>query len=434
MTRALLSVLLLGLASISQPSVAAADVARIVIDGSINPAVAAYVEEAIEEAEERAAAALLIELDTPGGLLQSARVIVKSILGAPVPVIVYVAPSGAGAGSAGVFITMAGHVAAMAPGTSIGAAHPVGGQGQQIDGVMGEKVENATASFSEGIAQRRGRNVEWAEEAVRESVSITATEAVEKNVVDFIAVDRAALFDQIRGREVDIGGEKHVIALADDVTVYDLSMRVSLQLLNVVADPNIAYLLLMAGFWGLVFELRSPGFGVPGVVGVICLILGLTSLHVLSVSYGGLALVLVGLTLMLAESFVPSFGLLGVGGLVAVVLGSFFLFDQAETGLSVARELILGMAGGTGLLILLLTVLVWRVHRRRPRLGREGLLGQRGVVIRDFDPDGRIRVLGETWMARGDVSLRTGDQVEVTAVDGLTLSVRPVTEPSRGGA
>jgi membrane-bound serine protease (ClpP class) len=421
--RALVALLLLGLAPGAR-SASGDEVLRIVIDGSINPATAAYVDEAIVEATTSGAAALLIQMDTPGGLLTSARHMVKALLGAPLPVIVYVAPSGAGAGSAGVFITMAAHVAAMAPGTSIGAAHPVGGQGQDIDGVMGEKMENSTASFAEGIAQRRGRNVEWAEKAVRESVSITASEAAEERVIDFVARDVAELFELAGGREVEVQGKAVTIALPAPEAIRDFAMRLPLEILNVIADPNIAYLLLMAGFWGLVFELRSPGFGVPGVFGAICLILGLTSLHVLSVSYGGLALLLVGLALLLAESFVPSFGLLGIGGIVALVLGSLFLFDDAQTGLAVARELIVGVALGTGLFIAVLMILVIQVHRRRPRLGREGLVGTQGVVTSPLSPRGHVRVNGEIWTAIGEEPLALGAPIEVVDVQGLVVTVR----------
>jgi membrane-bound serine protease (ClpP class) len=421
--RALVALLLLGLAPGAR-SASGDEVLRIVIDGSINPATAAYVDEAIVEATTSGAAALLIQMDTPGGLLTSARHMVKALLGAPLPVIVYVAPSGAGAGSAGVFITMAAHVAAMAPGTSIGAAHPVGGQGQDIDGVMGEKMENSTASFAEGIAQRRGRNVEWAEKAVRESVSITASEAAEERVIDFVARDVAELFELAGGREVEVQGKAVTIALPAPEAIRDFAMRLPLEILNVIADPNIAYLLLMAGFWGLVFELRSPGFGVPGVFGAICLILGLTSLHVLSVSYGGLALLLVGLALLLAESFVPSFGLLGIGGIVALVLGSLFLFDEAQTGLAVARELIVGVALGTGLFIAVLMILVIQVHRRRPRLGREGLVGTQGVVTSPLSPRGHVRVNGEIWTAIGEEPLALGAPIEVVDVQGLVVTVR----------
>jgi membrane-bound serine protease (ClpP class) len=427
--RALVLVLLVGLGPGGRAA-GAAEVVRIVIDGSINPATSAYVDEALAEATATGAAALLIQMDTPGGLLTSARHIVKALLGAPVPVIVYVAPSGAGAGSAGVFITMAAHVAAMAPGTSIGAAHPVGGQGQDIDGVMGEKMENSTASFAEGIAQRRGRNVEWAEKAVRESVSITASVAAEERVVDFVARDLAELFELARGREVDVDGQQVTITLPEPEAVRDFAMRLPLEILNVIADPNIAYLLLMAGFWGLVFELRSPGFGVPGVFGAICLILGLTSLHVLSVSYGGLALLLVGLALLLAESFVPSFGLLGFGGIFAVVLGSVFLFDEAKTGLAVARELIFGVAFGTGLFIFVLMVLVVQVHRRQPRLGREGLVGTLGMVTSPLSPRGHVRVNGEIWTAIGEEPLEVGARIEVVDVDGLVVMVRRAEPPT----
>jgi membrane-bound serine protease (ClpP class) len=409
-----------------------ARVSRIVIDGSINPAVAEYVAEAIGRAQAEGAAALVIQLDTPGGLLQSARAIVKSILGAPLPVVVYVAPGGASATSAGVFITMAAHVAAMAPGTSIGAAHPVGGGGQDIPGAMGEKVESFTAAFSESIARQRGRNVEWAVKAVRESQSLSADDAAKQRVVDFVARDLDDLIRQASGQTIEVGGTRRTLdllpALGPDGhgRCTDYPMRLSQRVLDVLADPNIAYLLMMAGLLGLYIELTHPGLVLPGVAGGICLVLGLTAMHILSVNYGGLALVLLGVALLVAEAFLPTFGVLGVGGLIAFVLGSLFLFDAEGSGMEVARSLIWGAATALVLVAMVVGTLVLRSQRRRPTGGREGMIGITGVARERLDPDGMVLVRGEYWTASSDAPVEAGGPIEVVAVDGLRLQVRPV--------
>ncbi|MCW5891848.1 MAG: nodulation protein NfeD [bacterium] len=417
----------------SAPSLGSPALARIVVDGSINPAVAAFLDESIARAVREGAPALVVQLDTPGGLLQSARTIVKALLGAPLPVIVWVAPSGAGAGSAGVFVTMAAHVAAMAPGTSIGAAHPVGGQGEDIPGAMGEKVENFTASFSEAIARQRGRNVEWAVKAVRESVSITADEAAKIHVVDLVAKDLGAIVRWAEGKTVEVAGVQTKLALdmvldADgQPRVHDYEMRLAQRVLNVLADPNLAYLLLMAGLVGLYVELTHPGFGLPGVAGAICLLLALTALQVLPVNYGALALLLLGVVLLVAEAFVPTFGALAVGGLVALVLGSLFLFDtEGGGGVAVARSLIVSVAGTVGALMLIVSLLVVRTQFRKPTTGSEGMLGLHGEVRQRLAPQGMVLVAGEYWSARSDVPIEPGTPIEVTGIDGLVLHVRPV--------
>jgi len=405
--------------------------ARIVVDGSINPAVAEFIREAIARAHGERAAALVIQLDTRGGLLPSMRAIVKDILGAPLPVIVYVAPSGAGAGSAGVFVTLAAHVAAMAPGTNIGAAHPVGGGGEDIQGRLGEKVASDAASFIQAIARRRGRNVEWATRAVRESVSITAEEAARIGVVDFVAKDLDEVVRRADGRQVDVGGETRRVALAKAardaqgaLRVRDYEMRLAQRVLNLVADPQIAYLLMMAGLLGLYVELTHPGVVFPGVVGAICLLLGLTALHVLPVNTSGLALLVLGLALLVAEAFLPTFGVLGVGGLVAFVLGSLFLFDAAETGIAISRSLIVGTAGTVAAIMLFLATLVARTQWRRAMTGAEGMIGAIGVAKRRLAPVGTVLVHGEYWTAESDEVVDEGERVEVTAVDGLMLRVR----------
>ena len=405
--------------------------ARIVIDGTINPAVASFVHDAIERAHGEDAPALVIELDTPGGLLPSMRAIVKDLLAAPVPVIVYVAPSGAGAGSAGVFITLAAHIAAMAPGTNIGAAHPVGGSGEDIKGTLGRKIENFTASLSEAIARQRGRNVEWAVRAVRKSVSITAEEAARMNVVDFVAKDLDEVVTRADGRSVEVGGAVRKLALVKAVRgpdgharVETYTMRLSQRVLNVVADPNIAYLLMMAGLLGLYIEFTHPGVAFPGIAGAICLLLALAALHVLPVNTTGLALLILGIALLVAEAFLPTFGVVGAGGLVAFLLGSLFLFDTAETGVAVARSLVFGVGGTLAAIILAVGALVVRSQRARPALGAAAMVGAVGVARGRLAPTGSVLVRGEYWTADSDEVVDEGDRVEVTAVDGLRLRVR----------
>jgi len=430
---AVAAVVLLAVGGIgAQPPGAAAGPAlvRIVVDGAINPAVADFVHDAIVEAEAEQAPALVIQLDTPGGLLPSMRAIVKDVLGSRVPVIVYVAPSGAGAGSAGVFITMAAHVAAMAPGTNIGAAHPVGGGGEDIKGTLGKKIENDIASFSQSIAQRRGRNVEWAAKAVRESVSITSDEAAKTHVVDFVARDLADVVKQADGREVDVAGTKRRLALAATigpdgaVRVRTSEMRLSQRVLNALADPNVAYLLMMAGLLGLYVEFTHPGLSFPGIAGAISLLLAMAALHVLPVNTIGLGLLLLGAALLVAEAFLPTFGLAGVGGVVAFLLGSLFLFDTADTGVAVARSLVFGVGGSLAAVILVVGALVVRTRRSRPRTGSEGMVGEIGVVRERVAGTGLVAVRGEYWKAESDEPVDVGERVEVTAVHGLTLRVR----------
>jgi membrane-bound serine protease (ClpP class) len=400
-------------------------VVQLTIDGTINAATVNYVHDGLRAAEERGAAAVLILLDTPGGLLESTRLIVKDILAAPVPVIVYIAPSGGGATSAGVFITLAAHVAAMAPGTTIGAAHPVGPQGDSIGGTMGEKVENFAASLSRTIAEQRGRNVEWAEKAVRQSVSATEREAVKLKVVDFVARDVAEVLTKASGRSVEVAGKKVELALRD-AAVEPIEMRLGQKVFDFLANPNLAYLLFMAGLLGLYVEFTNPGMLFPGVAGVICLVIGLAALQMLPVNYAGLALLLLGIAMLIAEAFLPSFGIVGIGGIVAFVIGSLFLFDTPEETLHVDRGLIAGAAVTLGAFSLGMGWLVVRAHRRRPASGAEGMIGEIGHVRR-ADATGRqlkVFVHGEYWEADADEPLAVGDAVEVTAVAGLRLRVR----------
>ncbi len=405
----------------------------IVIDGTINPAVADFIHESIARTRDEGALALVIQLDTPGGLLSSTKTIVKDILGAPVPVIVYVAPSGAGAGSAGVFITMAAHIAAMAPGTNIGAAHPVAGGGQDIQGDMREKIENFTASFGETIARRRGRNVEWAEKAVRESVSITEVEALEKNVIDLIASDLQDLLRQAEDREVEVGNTKVALNFksakgADgQIRISTLEMRLKHKVLNLLADPNIAYLLMMAGILGLYLEFSHPGTVFPGLAGGICLLLALTALQVLPINYTGLLLILLGVSLLIAELFLPSFGILGVGGIISLALGSLFLFDTPESDLMVDRSVIFTVVACFSGIMLIVGSLAIKAWRQKPLSGMEALVGEIGEVKVRLSPRGKVWVHGEYWNAEGEEEIEVGERVQVSGVKGMTLKVRRVT-------
>lgn len=398
----------------------------IIVDAGINPATADFIRESIGAAYRDGARALIIQLDTPGGLLDSARSIVKELLGAPLPVLVYVAPAGAGATSAGVFVTMAANIAAMAPGTNIGAAHPVTGQGGDVEGDVGTKVVNFTASLSKTIARERGRNVEWAEKAVRESVSVTAQEALQLGVVDIVATSLDDLLRQADGRETNVAGRPVVLAVAG-ATVAPREMRLKQKILNILADPNVAYLLLTAGLLGLYVEFTHPGVFFPGVAGGICLLLGLTALQVLPINYSGLALIGLGIALLVSELFLPSFGALGVGGIVAFVLGSLLLFDTPESDLTVDPGIVYAAAATFGGFTLLVSFLVVRSQRRPAALGREGLLGATAEVRQALPgghAPGKVFVHGEYWNAVADEPIEIGVSVEVIGVDGLRLRVR----------
>jgi membrane-bound serine protease (ClpP class) len=399
----------------------------IAIDGSINPAVDDFIRESIGRAKTNGARALIIQMDTPGGLLTSTRTIVKEMLGAPVPVMVYIGPSGAGAGSAGVFITMAAHVAAMAPGTNIGAAHPVAGGGQEVKGVMGEKIENFTASFSESIAQKRGRNTEWAIQAVRKSVAITEKEALKINVIDIVARDIDDLLKQADGRKIDIDGHKHELALKN-VRVMRHEMSLKQKVLNTIADPNIAYLLMMAGILGLYMEFAHPGVIFPGVAGAICLLLAFASLQLLPINYTGLVLVILGIALLVGEAFYPSFGVLGIGGIISLTLGSLLLFDTPMSDFGVDRAIVFTAVGTLGSFVLAISYLVFRSQKAKPTLGIQGLIGEVGEVRDKLSPVGRVFVHGEYWKAEAEKEIDTGEKVEVVGVEGMVLKVRRATQ------
>ena len=410
-----------------------AHINRIIIDASINPAVGDFIRENIKFSSDEGALALIIQLDTPGGLLSSTKSIVKDILGASLPVILYVAPSGAGAGSAGVFITLAGHIAAMAPGTTIGAAHPVASGGQNIEGDMREKIENYTVSFIESIAQRRGRNVEWAEQAVRESVSITDIEALEKKVVDLVAADVHDLLAQATGREVEVGNESVTLDFtpaqlsAGRFHIVSVEMRLKHKVLNILSDPNIAYLLMMAGMLGLYLEFSNPGLLFPGLAGGICLILALTAFQVLPINYTGVVLIGLGMALLIAELFIPSFGILGVSGIAAFVLGSLFLFDTPDSDIAVDRGIIFAASLAVGSFMFVAGSLAVHAWRRPVASGLEGLQGEIGEVRTRLAPHGKVWIHGEYWTAESDEDIDVGQKVQIVEVDHMILRVRRTT-------
>ena len=395
------------------------------IDGSINPAVASYVDDSLAGAARGGAAAVVIELDTPGGLLTSAQHIVKSLLGAPLPVIVYIAPSGAAAASAGTFITAAANIAAMAPGTTIGAAHPVEEGGADIRGELGQKVENFTASFARTIAQQRGRNEDWYEQAVRHSVAIGEREALQKHVIDIVAQDLPSLFAQASGRKVSVEGHDVTLELAN-ASVRTAGMTAGQSILNILSDPNIVYLLLMGGIIGLYFEFAHPGVYLPGVAGAICLLLALTSFEVLPINLSGFLLILLGVAMLIAEAFVTSYGVLGLGGVIAFVIGSLLFIDTSRTNLAVSRNIIYGAAAGSALIILGVGYVVARDRRRRAKTGAEGLVGEVGEVREPISPGapGKMFVHGEIWRAVCNESLPAGARARVLAVNGLEVVVQ----------
>jgi membrane-bound serine protease (ClpP class) len=419
---ALLAVVLLGLAP---PASAAAGgaVALVTVDGVISPVTVRIVTTALERARSEHAVALVIQLDTPGGLERSMRSIVQEILSSDVPVIVYVAPTGARAASAGVFITMAAPIAAMAPATNIGAAHPVAALGGSFDKEMKTKVENDAAAFARTIAATRGRNVEWAEKAVRQSVSATEREAVRLHIVDLIADSTTDLLDKIDGRVVKTP-TRQVVLHTRGAAIQPIGIGFRDRVLNIITDPNVAYVLMMLGMLGLFFELSNPGVILPGVIGGISLILAFFAFQSLPISYAGLLLILFGVVLLIAEVKVTSHGVLAVGGVVAMLLGSLMLFDTPTAELRVSWWVILPTVGVTAAVFVVALAAGLRALARRPMTGAAGMVGGTGVARSTLDPLGDVLVQGELWRAVAeDGPIAIGETVRVTAVNGLTLKV-----------
>ncbi len=410
------------------------------IDGTINPASADYLRSALAQAEEQQAKLLLIRLNTPGGLIPSMKDMVADILESKVPVVVYVSPSGGGAMSAGVFLTLAAHVAVMAPGTNIGAAHPVGIDGQDVTGDMRAKLENDAASQARSIALQRNRNAEWAERAVRESISATDREAVDEKVVDFIASDEERLFSLLEGRTVTVRGEPVTLRNLAPEAIVEVPMNFRQHVVNVLADPTITVLLWLGALLGIGIEMYHPGGMVPGIIGVICLILALTAAQVLPLNYGGIALLLLGGVFFAVELFMPTFGVWGIAGIVCLVLGSIYLVDTeivwSASGFEVNQLFLASAATLTGALLLGICYLVIRTNRRQVATGVEGLINKTGVVVTEFSakagenqPLGTISVMGELWKARlnptssGELP-KVGERVRVVRLEsGMVLVV-----------
>ena len=393
------------------------------VEGIIAPSLADFFVSAIRKAEDGAAHAIVFELDTPGGLDTSMRIIIKEILRSPAPVIIYVSPSGARAASAGAFITIAAHVAAMAPGTNIGAAHPVQMGGGEADEEMTRKIENDAAAYIRGLAERRGRNATWAEDAVRKSVSATATEALRLKVIDVVAENRADLLAKIDGRTVETGAGR-ITLKTKMAKIVEVEMGLRDKVLSVISNPTIAYILLILGMAGLYFELSTPGAILPGVLGGICLILAFYAFQALPINYAGLLLIILGVILFVAEVKVVSNGILTIGGMTAMILGSLMLIDSPAPFLQISLSAILGVTAATTAFFVFAIGAVFRAHRRQPATGREGLVGQAGVARTRLNPDGLIFIRGEIWNATCAEGVEPGEQVQVTSVAGLKLKVK----------
>jgi membrane-bound serine protease (ClpP class) len=449
---------LLALAALACASSLAAEspVVLLTLDGAVSPATADYAVRGLRKAADRGAPLVVIQLDTPGGLDTSMRRLVKEILASQVPVATFVSPGGARAASAGTFILYASHVAAMAPGTNLGAASPVqiGGPGGEPakapaktpagkradkdakaakdqeessskDSTMTRKVTHDAAAYIRSLAQLRGRNAEWGEQAVREAVSLSAAEALKGKVIDVVAQDVPDLLKKIDGRKVTVQGVERSLATAGAPTVA-IEPDWRSQLLAVIANPSVALILMMIGIYGLLFEFSNPGFVAPGVIGGICLLLAFYALHLLPVNYVGVGLILLGIAFLVAEAFMPSFGALGIGGAVALVFGSVILVDPDEAGVyAMSVPFVVTLALASAALVFLTVFLALKARGRPIVSGREDLVGAHGEVIEGFEREGWARVRGETWKVTSAAPLPGGQKVHVVGIDGLTLRVEP---------
>lgn len=401
-------------------------VVSISINGSINPASAEYIHKSIEKAETEKAECLLIHLNTPGGLLNSTIDIVSDFFQSKVPVIVYVYPSGAHAGSAGVFIMTAATIAVMAPGTNIGAAHPVTLQGT-ADSVMNTKGVNDAAAFIKSIAEKRHRNAQWAEEAVRYSLSITDEEAIQDSVIDYIANDDRELLVQIDGKKVEVNGGFKILQ-TKNASIQSSEMGFFQKVLDKLSDPNISYMLMMLGFFGILFELFNPGLIFPGIAGVIFLVLAFYSMSSMPVNYAGLALIVFGIILFLLEIKIVSHGLLSIGGIISVLLGSMFLIRDSplENIVSVSKSIIFATTGVTSAFFIFMITMALKAQRLKPVTGSSALIGLKGIAMENIDTIGLVKIKDEIWKAVSTQKINEGDPVIVKQVKGLTLYVEAV--------
>lgn len=392
------------------------------INDAVTPAVAGFINKAIDQAVRNRAECLVIQLDTPGGLDTSMRDIIKDIMNADIPVIVYVAPSGARAASAGVFITLAADIAAMAPGTNIGAAHPVAVGGGRIDRTMSEKIVNDAVAYIQSIAEKKGRNVKWAAQAVRESVSIRETEALRIKVIDLIAKDLNDLLEKIHGKTIEKPrGEIKLATKGLKTNLLEMGFRE--KFLAVLSNPNIAYILMMIGLVGLYFELSNPGAIFPGVIGGICLILAFFAFRTLPVNYAGVMLILLGVFLFVAEIKIASYGLLTIGGLVSLALGSIMLFESPIPALRASFYVIIPTVIATSAFFAFAVTMAVKAQLAKPATGAEGLIGEVGVVQTRLCPEGKIFMHGEIWNAYAEEVIEVGEKVRVIKTEGLKVKV-----------
>jgi membrane-bound serine protease (ClpP class) len=395
------------------------------IDGTINPATSDYIHEEIRNATENKSECLIIRLNTPGGLLKSTRVIVSDFLDAPLPIIVYVSPSGSQAASAGAFITLAAHIAAMAPGTNIGAAHPVT-LGEQQDSIMMAKTTNDAAAFIRTISEKRNRNIQWAEDAVRKSISITESEALKQHVIDTIATTVNDLLKIIDGKEIKLT-DRTVTLHTADATIEIMEKPFQQKLLDIISDPNIAYILMMLGIYGLLFELYNPGSIFPGIVGFVCLVLAFYSMHTLPINYAGLALIIFGIILFLLEIKIVSHGLLTIGAVISLALGSIMLIrtDSMLDVVSISWEVIALAVTLSALFFIFAIGLGIKAQRKKPTTGKEGIIGETGEAVTDLTPLGSAKVHGEFWNVSSlDGTIVQGTKIRVESIDHLTLHVK----------
>ena len=455
----------------STATMAEGNVLQLELEGALGVATAEYIVKGIERAADEDASAVIIRMDTPGGLVEPMRDIVQAILSSEVPVITYVSPGGARADSAGTYILLASHVAAMAPTTHLGAATPVsmiggdfspgddeqpepmapkGGSDETDDAdesaepaaeepskestapdsAMERKVLNDAISYIRGLAERRGRNADWAEEAVRSAATLTATEALEQNVIDVIAADRSELLDKIHGMEVEVNHE--TVALDTRGAAVELvEPNLRQKILNAIASPEIAVLLLMVGLYGLLFEGYNPGAVLPGVAGIICLLLAAYALQVLPVNYAGLALIVVGVVLIVAEAFVPSFGALGLGGIAAIIFGSIMMFDSGIPGFGISISFVVGLALVAGGLLFWMVTFIVRLRNRGAVSGRESIVGGIGRATESFTGEGHIWLESESWSAHSQVPIEKDQMVRVLAMNGLVLEIEPLPTPDQ---